>query len=160
MRQTHGYSPSGKRTPEYVAWCGIKNRCLNSKYRQFKYYGGRGIKFHKRWHYFENFIADVGDRPSPAHSIDRYPDNDGDYRPGNVRWATVEQQHLNTRKTRYVRYKGNRLPLFTVIKLLGLSEGMIRSRLRYGWSPERAISDPPKWRRPDLAGTTFTRKKK
>jgi hypothetical protein len=81
--------------PEYTAWSAIKQRCYNPKNPGFRRYGGRGITMCARWMDFESFLADVGRRPSPAHSIDRFPNNDGNYEPGNVRWATVAEQHAN-----------------------------------------------------------------
>jgi hypothetical protein len=84
-------------TPEYRAWGSMKTRCLNPSYTDYPRWGGRGIKIHQPW--VEDFMAfyrDVGPRPSPKHSLDRI-DNDGDYEPGNVRWATKLQQTQNRR---------------------------------------------------------------
>lgn len=73
----------------------MRQRCLNPKAIGYKRYGGRGITVCDQWRdSFEAFLADVGPRPSAAHSIDRI-DNDGNYEPGNVRWATTAQQHAN-----------------------------------------------------------------
>lgn len=91
---THGESDS----TEYRIWAGMLNRCYNPNVERYPIYGGRGIKVCQKWREnFASFLADVGRRPSPLHSIDRYPDNDGDYRPGNVRWATKYQQRTNQR---------------------------------------------------------------
>lgn len=86
-------------TTEYRIWLGMGTRCNNPKDHMYVYYGARGIAICERWQKFENFYADVGSRPSPSHSIDRI-DNDGNYEPGNVRWATKSQQALNRRKPR------------------------------------------------------------
>lgn len=98
-RLTHGKS----HTPEFLVWCGMRDRCFNDKRKDYKDYGGRGITVCPRWlgpHGFENFLADMGPRPSAKHSIDRYPNNDDGYKPGNCRWATQSQQNLNQRPRR------------------------------------------------------------
>lgn len=90
----------GKGTPEYAILLGMIQRCTNPKQPNFAYYGARGITVCERWlgpGGYVNFITDVGLRPSGAHSIDRYPDNDGNYEPGNVRWATKVEQRQNQR---------------------------------------------------------------
>lgn len=83
-------------TPEYRAWDGMKQRCGNPNYHRFDEYGGRGIKVCDRWLKFENFLADMGEKPRDGQrwSIDRI-DNDGNYEPGNCRWATVSTQNRN-----------------------------------------------------------------
>jgi hypothetical protein len=85
--------------PEYGAWASMRRRCANPSDNAYRYYGGRGITVCERWQKFENFYADMGPRPSPMHSIDRI-DNDGNYEPGNCRWATRVQQIQNRRKSR------------------------------------------------------------
>jgi len=75
-------------------------RATDPRDRRYRYYAGRGIKVCRRWFSFENFFVDMGARPSRRHSLDRYPDNDGDYKPGNVRWATQRQQLANRRNTK------------------------------------------------------------
>lgn len=90
----HGESKS---TPEYRAWLNMRTRCSNSRLVYFKYYGGRGIEVCERWHVFENFLADMGRRPTAKHSIDRI-NPDGHYEPGNCRWATWPEQSNNQRR--------------------------------------------------------------
>ncbi len=86
------------KSTEYRVWGGMKQRCHNARCVHYSRYGGRGIKVCKRWRdSFQAFLKDVGPRPSMDHSLDRFPDNDGDYKPGNVRWATREEQRANTR---------------------------------------------------------------
>lgn len=84
--------------PEYRCWEGMIYRCTSRNATGYEYYGGRGIAVCDRWMCFDNFLADMGPRPSPKHSLDRYPDNDGNYEPGNVRWATDPEQAWNRRK--------------------------------------------------------------
>ena len=94
-KATHGES---KKTAEYRIWTGMKTRCFNPNIKAFKYYGGRGITVCDRWrNSFPAFLEDVGRRPSDLHSIDRWPNNDGNYEPGNVRWATWSEQNRNKR---------------------------------------------------------------
>lgn len=89
-------------TPEYRAWVSMRWRCEKPQYAQYKDYGGRGIKVCDRWQSFQAFLNDVGMRPSLNHSIDRR-NNDGNYEPGNVRWATRKEQAQNRRKLSYPR---------------------------------------------------------
>jgi hypothetical protein len=109
FRLKHGANctrPDGKRrsTVEYQTWDSMIQRCTNPRFKQWKDYGGRGIKVCDRWrNSFSLFLTDMGLRPSLQHSIDRWPDNDGDYRPGNCRWATRKEQMANTRKSKCVK---------------------------------------------------------
>lgn len=83
---------------EYAAWVHLRQRCSNSKNPKYKDYGGRGISVCDRWtECFQNFIDDMGVKPSPKHSLDRI-DNDGNYEPGNCRWATAKEQRNNQRR--------------------------------------------------------------
>ena len=90
---THGET-KGRRTAEFTAWVAIHQRCSNPNKDFFHLYGGRGIKVCKRWSKFENFLADMGRKPSATHSIDRI-NNDGNYEPKNCRWATRSEQRRN-----------------------------------------------------------------
>ena len=89
----HGWAA----TPTYVTWKAMIGRCEDERNASYPTYGGRGITACDRWHDFENFLADMGERPSLDHSIDRYPNQDGNYEPGNCRWATRAEQNANRR---------------------------------------------------------------
>lgn len=93
----HGLSTRSLRIPEHSIWTAMKQRCRNRNCKAYKWYGARGISVDCRWDSFENFIANMGRRPGPEHSIDRI-NNDGNYEPGNCRWATRAQQSKNKRQ--------------------------------------------------------------
>lgn len=96
----HGYALRGRKHPLYIVWAQMIKRCERPGDRSYKYYGARGIRVCARWrNSFSAFLADVGDRPAPGMSLDR-KDNDGDYEPGNVRWATKSDQAKNRRPQR------------------------------------------------------------
>ena len=95
----HGHAPITGLTSEYVAWCNIKARCGNPNRDDYPRYGGRGIMVCNRWLDFKNFLADMGLKPDPSLSIDRI-NNDGNYEPGNCRWATQSEQNNNQRRSK------------------------------------------------------------
>jgi hypothetical protein len=125
---------------EYNTWCQIKRRCLNSNDTAWPNYGGRGITICDKWaESFEAFFNDVGPRPSRKHSIDRL-NNDGNYEPGNVRWATQREQMQNTRRNRYVTLNGETKTVMEWSRVTGVHFNTIRARLNRGLSPEEALS--------------------
>lgn len=85
--------------PLYSTWDAMKQRCSNPNNAKYRHYGGRGIKVCERWLTFSSFLEDVGEKPSPKHTLDRI-DNDGDYERANVRWATQREQNFNQRLNR------------------------------------------------------------
>jgi hypothetical protein len=95
IRVTHEQTRGGSPTPEYRSWRSMITRCSNPRYHAWHRYGGRGIEVCQRWRAsFLHFVADMGRRP-PGTSLDRFPDPDGNYEPGNCRWATRAQQRQN-----------------------------------------------------------------
>lgn len=147
-KRKHGESGGGRaghtrRSPEYVVWVGIIGRCENPANKDYPRYGGRGIKVCQNWRdSYEMFLADVGRRPSLKHSIDRHPNNDGNYEPSNVRWATPEQQQRNRCNTRMI---GDR-PLVEVAEAAGMKAKTLRERLGRGIPADVAI-DSTDWKR-------------
>ena len=119
-------------TAEYHIWSGMRQRCKNKKCWAYKWYGGRGIKVCERWKSFNNFIDDMGPRPSKKHQIDRI-DNDGNYSPENCRWVTSKENCNN--RNNAVRIDGLRIE--DIAKALGLSYLAIYSRYANGWSIDR-----------------------
>ena len=139
---THGDgAPSGERVPEYRAWEAMKYRCLNLNATAYPDYGGRGITVCERWMSYENFIADMGRKPSPDHQLDRI-DNDGPYSPDNCRWATRDQQQRNTRTSRTIRFRKQTKHLNEWAEQYGLEPATLRDRLNSGWSMKKALTTP------------------
>lgn len=133
--RTHGMS----KTKTYAAWCSMLNRCLNHRdKRNFPLYGGRGIKVCERWMTFENFYADMGDRPS-GMTLDRQ-DVNGNYEPGNCRWATRQQQDNNKRDTINLTVDGVTKSLAEWCEERGLPYATVYRRLRNGVSASQALN--------------------
>lgn len=96
LHQPHGHARKNKLTPEFRSWQQMLERCNRPKHKSYAYYGGRGITVCPEWLDFAQFIKDVGYKPTPQHTLDRI-NNDGNYEPGNVRWATRWEQAHNCR---------------------------------------------------------------
>ncbi len=130
----HGENCGPKPTPEYRAWCAMRSRCLCASNPRFALYGGRGIQICERWlRSFEAFLADVGRRPGPGYSLDRYPNKNGNYEPGNARWATQMQQTRNTRSNRLLTINGETHCLSEWAQLKGLGRSTLSNRIQDGW---------------------------
>lgn len=145
---THGRS----KTALYSIWEAMVARCENKNFRQYASYGGRGIRVCDRWRRgngiksgFECFAEDMGERPSKKHSLDRI-DNDGNYEPGNCRWATKEVQQNNMRSNVRIETNGKTLTMTQWARELGINPRSLIKRLRRGWPPELAVTTPPKHR--------------
>jgi len=121
-----------KATPEYAAWCAAKTRCYNTKDPNYVRYGARGIKMCEEWREdFSAFLAHVGNRPSSDHSLDRINVN-GNYEPGNCRWATWIEQCNNRRGTHRVMVNGTEYSLAELSRASGIKIGTLWSRWKNG----------------------------
>jgi hypothetical protein len=139
---THGAAA----TPEYVAWQQMKDRCFRPSHPSFHNYGGRGVTVWDRWiNSFEDFlayvVAHVGLRPSAKHSLDRYPNKNGNYEPGNIRWATQREQAQNRRNNVVIEFDGRRQCVAVWAREKGLLAATIFRRLSRGWPADR-LFDP------------------
>ena len=126
-------------TPEHRTWMNMMIRCTYRNRKDSHLYSRRGIKVCPRWKKFENFLADMGAKPSEFHTIDRWPDNNGNYEPGNCRWATKKEQSRNCRHNRVVTANGQALTLVEWSELTGIKRERIADRLNRGWPPEAAV---------------------
>lgn len=124
-------------TPEYRSWTAMKSRCLNARSPAYKYYGGRGIVICGQWMKFTAFLEDMGPRPSPKHSLDRYPNTNGNYEPGNCRWATIHEQNQNRRNNVTYEFNGERVTQNDLSRRLGISQAALWSRTARGVSCDR-----------------------
>ena len=120
-------------------WRSMILRCQQPKTKNFRDYGGRGIKVCERWQSFDNFCADLGPRPSSELQIDRI-DNNGNYEPENVRWATRAQQSRNRRSTVNLTFAGRTMCMKDWAAEVGIDPPVILGRLRRGWSVEQALT--------------------
>jgi hypothetical protein len=134
---THGMYKAS----EYFAWNNMLRRCEEPDHPEFKNYGARGIAVCDAWHSFEAFFADVGARPSSAHSLDRI-DNNGPYNPSNCRWATAQQQSDNRRSNQLLTLHGRTMTITKWAKEVGVNPTTIKQRLRCGWPLQRALTEP------------------
>lgn len=141
-RIKHGRS---KKDPEYMAWFDMVDRCHNPKNRAYKDYGKRGISVFPCWRKdYMAFLLYVGKRPSARHTLDR-KDNDGNYTPGNVRWATMKEQSNNRRSNHLITLRGITKTAQQWIETYPHLKGrrdVIYKRTKAGWSEEKAILTP------------------
>lgn len=140
IRQTiHGKS----RTREHRIWSNMIYRCGTKTSPQYSGYGGRGIKVCKRWRdSFAAFLEDMGTAPSRNHTLDRFPDNNGNYEPKNCRWATRREQANNRSQSRFLKYKGETKTLCDWARQFDVDKNTLRGRLRSGWSVAKALETP------------------
>ncbi len=137
--RSHGHA-SGGPSSEYGIWCAMKRRCLNKNAKKYKIYGKIGISICERWMKFENFLEDMGERPSGKHQIDR-TDNNGNYEPENCKWVTPKQNCRNTRRNRMIKFNGREQCLTAWAEELNFSVGCLKGRLKK-YPPEIAFTKP------------------
>lgn len=123
-------------SPAYLSWRSMKSRIENPKDKNFQVYGGRGIRFDPRWKDFSAFLLDMGERPEGT-TLDRYPDNTGDYTKENCRWATIQQQFSNRCCTVYVQVDGVMVPFTEACREAGLNRNRVYARYAY-WKKKDA----------------------
>ena len=139
-RFKHGMSKS----PEHSAWSRIRNRCYNPNASKFRWYGGRGISVCQRWRdSFKAFYEDMGPRPFPKATIERI-NNDGNYEPGNCRWATQHDQSRNTQRTILLAFRGRTQCLQDWAAEVGIERQTLQGRIQSGWDIERALTEAVK----------------
>lgn len=136
---THGHTTDGHVSPEYSVWASMFTRCYKPGHRAYRYYGGRGVRVCERWRSFENFLTDMGPRPIGT-TLDRWPNKDGNYEPGNCRWATPEEQNNNTSACITIEFKGRTLRPMEAAAASGIPLSTIYKRLRRGWPIELVLS--------------------
>lgn len=134
----HGFGRRANRGGTYSSWAQMLSRCRNSKVPGYKHYGGRGITVCERWNSFMLFLEDMGERPSGC-SIDRIDVNSG-YSPENCRWATRQEQALNTRRSRILHVSGVSMTAKEWANITGVKYPTLITRLHRGWPPEKAIT--------------------
>lgn len=133
--RTHGMS----KTRVYGIWTWMHERCRNPDHEAYEYYGGKGISVEPVWHTFEQFYADMGEPPSARHTLDRL-DSDGNYGPGNCRWALPVQQMNNTSRNIFLDYDGRSQTIAEWARECDINVDTLRYRLRKGWSTARALN--------------------
>ena len=136
--RTHGLT----KTPEYKAWQSMHQRVLNRNCRNYKNYGERGIRTSDEWVSFEQFLLDMGPKPSSLHSLDRI-DNEGPYSKENCRWSTAKEQSRNRRVTVFITVEGQERPAAEWCEIYGVTYSTYTSRVHaLGWDKVRAVTTP------------------
>lgn len=130
------------KSSEYSSWAAMINRCTNKKLRDYKNYGGRGIVVCDRWRdSFEDFLLDMGNKPSQKHSIDRI-DVNGNYQKSNCRWADDFQQARNARSNIVIEFNNKKMVLSEAAEIYGINYGTLISRYRKGWTVDEMLTIP------------------
>ena len=135
-------------TKIYTVWVCMIGRCYNPRNAKFHRYGGRGVKVCDRWrNSAAAFLEDMGQPPSKKHSLDRFPDTDGEYEPSNCRWATAKQQQGNRTNNSMIEVNGQRIRMIEAAESAGIPANIVRGRIAAGWSAMLALSIPVNGRR-------------
>src|SRR5207248_3020199 len=134
----HGHSTRTRETPTYTSWQNMISRCRNPNRTASEHYVRRGISVCERWKLFENFLADMGERPE-GKELDRWPNNNGNYEPGNCRWATRREQMENTRRSRIFTVDGITGCLKRLSEHFGVPYETVRNRLKRGVGIDDAL---------------------
>ena len=144
MSNIHGHAKGGKTTPTYKSWVAMKRRCYSLRDKRYLHYGAKGITVCERWHLFENFLADMGERPE-GKTLDR-KENDKGYYLENCRWATSFEQNNNQSRNRKITYNGKTQNATEWANELKIRPHILFNRINSGWDLERALQtfDVPK----------------
>ncbi len=140
--RTHGQARRGQHSPTYTSWRAMIERCYSKGTSAFAKYGALGIRVCPEWHEYDAFLADMGERPSRNHSIDRRDGALG-YSKSNCRWATSQEQCRNLRTNVWLEHAGERLVASDWAKRLGVSPATIHQRLKKCWPVERVCTTGP-----------------
>lgn len=145
-KKRHGHAGNGqdvRPSATYSTWTNVIARCTQPSNPAYQHYKKRGITICERWRKFENFLEDMGERPEGT-TLDRWPDNNGNYEPGNCRWATKQEQGNNRITNVRFTYRGNTFTLAELARATGASKETLRVRLVRpgGWSVEEAVETP------------------
>lgn len=139
-RTVHGRAV--EKGPTYRTWKGMRHRCNSPSHKSWKNYGGRGIRVCERWDSFENFLSDMGEKPE-GMTLERI-DNDGNYEPGNCRWATPKENCNNRRTSRILSLNGRSMTLEQWSDEVKIHSDTLSKRIASGWSVEKALTTPLK----------------
>jgi hypothetical protein len=138
----HGHTWRGGVSSEYLAWKNLRARCIDEKNRNYRWYGAKGIKVCDRWlNSFENFLCDMGSKPSSKHSIER-KDVHGNYEPDNCIWATREEQDRNRGNNVFVEIEGEKKTVSEWCREKAIPTATIFARIKRGWTPEKVVNTP------------------
>lgn len=150
--QKHGHTSRSGSSPTYRSWANMVGRCTQPSSPAFAYYQSQGVTICERWRSFENFLADMGERPTLGHSIDRHPDMTGNYEPGNCRWATKKQQANNRKDNTFVEFRGTQMTIADLARFANVPYELLQKRIvRFKWPIEEAVTRPlSRGRRRDL----------